>query len=973
MAYDGTLKFDTSLDASGVQKGANKLGDIVKGLGIFEILKKGVQMIADSVGAAMNRIDTMEQFNRVMTTMTNSAEQANSALERTTAIVTGTAYGLDTAAKGVQAFVSAGMGVQNATDTMEAWADATSFYTKGTNAELESVSAALQKMQTKGTVTMEHLQMLLEAGIPAVQIYASAVGASTEDVTDAMSKGELKTDDFISVMNTAFETGTSGFPAIAGAAKTAGASWQGSMDNMRAAISRGTAAVLEQLDATLNVRTNMVAFGKTFEQVLKSVAANLDVIIPLAVGAVAAFAAFKVVKSIPPMIEAAKVAMQAFGATLTTTTGVVGLILAALAAAIGIVDALSNRVTGLTDDIKASTEAANEQHTANQSLIDSLKQVDAEHEKAITAATLDADANRVLTERLYELQGVIQSGAASSGELAAAQREMAEISSKLNTNVAGLGLEIDSATGSINMNRDALLKAISAQEEYNKAVSDFNYAKEKMNALRDIEVELYVTEKRLSEQKQETIDLYGGEADALGAVNNTMGHTMPEMWAMMKATKAAAESTEELAGDQEYLKNELTYTEEIYKEMMAASLELMQHENDMGQTIQEVAELYGVTADEIRASAEYSNEGLQAWCDAQDARLEEQQAQLEEWQEAVKENTNAVVNSFEELPTKMDVSMQGMIDVMNQNAATIAEWDGLLKAAEGILSPEVIAMLQEQGTASIEILKSAIADPEKAAELNAAYSGVLDGAIKKANEIVPASGQVGESMSSETAAGMENQKSTVENEAATVMADSLTAMSSTVFENTSRVVSSIQSLCTQLIVGLKQLQPRSAAVIVNVMTTMADTMDRKAGALYAKATEVANGVIRRMNKAFDIHSPSRAARYILSMFLKGGVLGLADEENNIFKKIDEITGGVLSRFGQISEADAFSMSGQMRYAIAGNHAAMTNGQMMMSGGVQVLERTKTNTISPNIVVNNNVDAELIVRKIKRAAVTELGV
>ena len=75
MSYDGSLKFDTSLDASGLQKGANNLKGIVEGLGIFEFLKKGVQMVADSVQAAMSRLDTMDQFNRVMTTMTEYALQ----------------------------------------------------------------------------------------------------------------------------------------------------------------------------------------------------------------------------------------------------------------------------------------------------------------------------------------------------------------------------------------------------------------------------------------------------------------------------------------------------------------------------------------------------------------------------------------------------------------------------------------------------------------------------------------------------------------------------------------------------------------------------------------------------------------------------------------------------------------------------------------------------------------------------------
>lgn len=325
MAYDGTLKFDTSMDASGFQKGINKLGSIVGGLTVFSVLQKGFQMITESIDAAMGRLDTMDQFRRVMTTMTGSVGSANAALAETNDIVAGTAYGLDTASKGVQAFVNSGMQVQRATDTMERWGDATSFYTKGTNAELETVSTALQKMQTKGTVTMEHLQMLLEAGIPAVQIYADAVGISTDEVTDAMGRGELKTSEFISVMNTAFETGTAGFPSVAGAAKQAGASWSGSIDNMKAAIARGTASILTSFDDIFNVKSGMVTFGKTIEKVMKGIADNMDIIAPVTMVAVGALIAYKAAMGISS-------AMNAFVTAQKAAVGVMSLVTAGASA-----------------------------------------------------------------------------------------------------------------------------------------------------------------------------------------------------------------------------------------------------------------------------------------------------------------------------------------------------------------------------------------------------------------------------------------------------------------------------------------------------------------------------------------------------------------------------------------------------------------------------------------------------------------
>lgn len=346
---NGQIDIDVNLNKDQLQASMGGLrGELVKGMAVFEVLKQGVQkvagMIIGSIDAAMKRIDTMDQFSRVMTTMTGSADKASAALSKTNDIVTGTAFGLDTAAKGVQAFVASGMEVSKATDTMSAWGDAVAFYTKGTNADLETVSMALQKMGTKGNVTMEHLQMLLEAGIPAIQIYASAVGISTEEVTDQMSKGELKTSDFINVMNAAFQTGTAGFPAIAGAAKNAGSSWQGSIDNMKAAVARGTASMLTSFDNLFNVKSGIVSFGKGIETVLKGLANNLHIIIPLIGIATGAFVAYKAALGIQSIIE--KLAKAKAALTVAMSGNILGITTEA-AATMGLTSAQALEATAV--------------------------------------------------------------------------------------------------------------------------------------------------------------------------------------------------------------------------------------------------------------------------------------------------------------------------------------------------------------------------------------------------------------------------------------------------------------------------------------------------------------------------------------------------------------------------------------------------------------------------------------------------
>lgn len=345
MGYDGSLSFDTKIDSSGFQKSANELTGLVKGLGVFEVLKKGAQLVADSFDRAMGRIDTMEQFKRVMDAMTGSTKATAEALQKTTDIVTGTAYGLDVAARSVQNFVARGMEVDSATETVERWGDAVAFYGDGTNATFASVTDALSKMQTKGNVTMEHMEMLLNAGIPAIELYADAMGIGTDQVTDAMSKGALSAEDFIDTLNKAFADGTKGFPALTGAAKKAGASWEGTFDNMRAAVTRGVQSILNAIDDTLralkstDMRDIISKFGKAFENALKTAAKaipplikGLDLLSPVLVGLVVGVETYTIA------VKAAAAAQAIWNAVTTATLNPVALVIAgAAAAAAGIV------------------------------------------------------------------------------------------------------------------------------------------------------------------------------------------------------------------------------------------------------------------------------------------------------------------------------------------------------------------------------------------------------------------------------------------------------------------------------------------------------------------------------------------------------------------------------------------------------------------------------------------------------------
>ncbi len=317
---DGAERDVDSLDSkiAGIEQSGNKgalgVGKIAAALGLVKVAGMAIDMIKGSIQAAFGRIDTMESFQRVMKALTGDSNVANEVLETLKVTTKGTAYGLDTAAKAVQGFVTRGVEIPKATKYFEAFGDAVAFYGDGSKEQLENVTDALGKMLSKGKVSMDQMDRLTDAGIDGVGTYAKATGQSVESVQENLSKGAISATDFVDVVSTAFQEGTNGVVKIAGAAKEAGATWGAVFTNMKSAVTRGVVAIIQAIDESLksngfsDMRAMVASLGSTFETVLNGVAKSITFIMkpllllislfkpftPLILGAAAGLATFAI-------------------------------------------------------------------------------------------------------------------------------------------------------------------------------------------------------------------------------------------------------------------------------------------------------------------------------------------------------------------------------------------------------------------------------------------------------------------------------------------------------------------------------------------------------------------------------------------------------------------------------------------------------------------------------------------------------
>lgn len=112
----------------------------------------------------------------------------------------------------------------------------------------------------------------------------------------------------------------------------------------------------------------------------------------------------------------------------------------------------------------------------------------------------------------------------------------------------------------------------------------------------------------------------------------------------------------------------------------------------------------------------------------------------------------------------------------------------------------------------------------------------------------------------------------------------------------------------------------------NAMSPMLEEMKNSEPSLFAKASGIANGILSRLKKSFDIHSPSRETRDIFQNVMKGAELGLEDEQKALNKQVDDIANQMKTNFSNmIPNMGAIKQS--------------------------VIDQTKTVFTTPSIIIN----------------------
>ncbi|WP_411742647.1 tape measure protein [Rhodococcus sp. IEGM 1366] len=204
--------------------------------GIGSTLKGGA-MAAGAVAATaltlgMQRVVAIDDAKGKLAGLGHTAEGVTTIMDSALASVKGTAFGMGDAATIAASAVAAGIKPgQELTKYLSLTGDAATI----AGSSLEEMGSIFNKVQTSGKAYTDNLNQLSDRGIPIFQWLADEYGVTQDALSKMVKEGKVDAETFNKVIQ----------ENIGGAALESGKTLRGSFANMKAALGRAGAAVIE--------------------------------------------------------------------------------------------------------------------------------------------------------------------------------------------------------------------------------------------------------------------------------------------------------------------------------------------------------------------------------------------------------------------------------------------------------------------------------------------------------------------------------------------------------------------------------------------------------------------------------------------------------------------------------------------------------------------------------------------------------
>lgn len=225
---------------------------------ISKVLVSAFRSVTSAMGDAVSRLDTLNNFPRVMSNLGIGATESQKAINFLSEKLQGLPTTIDAAALSVQRFTSANGNIQASTGMFLALNNA--ILAGGASAEIQaSALEQVSQAYAKGKPDMMEWRTMMMAMPAQLKQVAQAMGyASSNDLGEALRDGTISMNDFMATVVKLNKNGANGFASFEDQARNSTGGVQTSIINMKTALVRGLQQIMDAIG-----QSNIAGFFNT--------------------------------------------------------------------------------------------------------------------------------------------------------------------------------------------------------------------------------------------------------------------------------------------------------------------------------------------------------------------------------------------------------------------------------------------------------------------------------------------------------------------------------------------------------------------------------------------------------------------------------------------------------------------------------------------------------------------------------------
>lgn len=200
-------------DADGASKNLNDGFTVLKGT-MANLASQAISKIVDGfkelVGGAVDYQKSMEYYTTSFTVMTGSADKASETVKKLADIGAKTPFDMPQLADATSLLMNYGFSADDAVDSMMMLGD----ISQGNADKLDTISRAYGKMSSAQKVSLEDINMMIDAGFNPLQEISEHTGESMQSLYDRISKGKMSVDEITESMKRSTSEGGKYFKSM---------------------------------------------------------------------------------------------------------------------------------------------------------------------------------------------------------------------------------------------------------------------------------------------------------------------------------------------------------------------------------------------------------------------------------------------------------------------------------------------------------------------------------------------------------------------------------------------------------------------------------------------------------------------------------------------------------------------------------------------------------------------------------------